>query len=130
LGHRVYHFDAAVYTADLGVDRPDDAAHLARLGQKSSRSCPRGTRRSARALSFFIIALPSIGGYLLGSGVLFALVYVTWPQHYQNVLNEPPAGYRPTGERYVNPGSPDPVSVWHDGITRVYVRDRPVASHP
>jgi len=82
------------------------------------------------ALSFFIIALPSIGGYLLGSGVLFALVYVTWPQRYQNVLNEPPAGYRPTGERYVNPGSPDPVSVWHDGITRVYVRDRPVASHP
>ncbi len=74
--------------------------------------------------AFFAIHLPSIGGYLLGAGILFALMYLTWPRRYQNVLESPPDGYTATGEVYTNPGDSDPISVWNKGIRRVYVRHR------
>lgn len=82
------------------------------------------------ALAFFLIRLPAIGGYLLGAGLVFAIMVGTWPRRYRAVLEAPPAGYTATGELYVNPGDPAAVSVWHRGIHRVYVRRPAVGGQP
>lgn len=74
------------------------------------------------SIPWFFMHLPSIGGYLLGAGILFAVMYLTWPARYAKVLDAPPPGYQPTGEVYVNPGADAPVSVYFQGIRRLYVR--------
>lgn len=77
----------------------------------------------AGSLAFFAVGIPSIGGYLLGSGILFELATIGWRRRYQVVESEPPAGFTPTGEVYANPGDSKPVTVWQRGIQRVYVTD-------
>ncbi|MCL4352177.1 MAG: hypothetical protein M1318_05970 [Firmicutes bacterium] len=76
-------------------------------------------------LIFFAIQLPSIGGYLVASGLIFLAFTLGWTARYQRVLREPPDthdGWEPTGETYLNPGGDGPVAVWHKGIKRVYVK--------
>ncbi|MCY0880442.1 MAG: hypothetical protein OWS74_00450 [Firmicutes bacterium] len=72
-------------------------------------------------LIFFGVNVPSVGYYLIGSGLIFLLSTWGWKKRYENVLEAPPEGFSPTGEIYINPGSTGPVEVWHKGIRRVYV---------
>ncbi len=77
-------------------------------------------------LIFLAIGVPSISYYLIPAGIIFLAFTVNWKARYENVLDEPPKGYEPTGEVYPNPGG-QPVEVWHLGIRRVYVRHKNVA---
>ncbi|WP_053958908.1 hypothetical protein [Sulfobacillus thermosulfidooxidans] len=72
---------------------------------------------------FFAIGVPQIGYYLVPVGIVFLAFTIGWKARYERVLDDPPPGYEPTGEVYVNPGGP-PVEVWHSGIRRVYVRHK------
>lgn len=76
----------------------------------------------AGGLIFFALGIAAIGGYLVAAGVVFWVFTLNWHQRYQAVLDEPPAGFEPTGEVYPNPGSAHAVAVWHRGIRRVYVK--------
>lgn len=84
-----------------------------------------GTVAVLGGLAFFIAHLPTIGYYLVGSGIIFWAFSWSWNARYQNVRAEPPNtadGWEPTGETYLNPGGQGPVEVWHKGIKRIYVR--------
>ncbi len=74
------------------------------------------------AIIFFIMHIPEIAWYLLGSGVIFEVATLGWHQRYTHVLDAPPEGYIPTGEAYSNPGAANPVTVWQKGIHRIYVK--------
>ncbi len=74
------------------------------------------------ALIFFVLKLPEIGGYLLGAGIVFEVVTIGWKQRFEVIHEKPPSGFFPTGEVYPNPGASHPVSVWYQGIRRVYVQ--------
>lgn len=88
-----------------------------------------GTVAILGGVAFFIAHLPTIGSYLVGSGIVFWLFTVSWKARYQRVLSQPPDGWEPTGETYLNPGGAGPVAVWHKGIRRVYVRIPEQISH-
>lgn len=81
-----------------------------------------GTLAVLGAFAFLIAGLHAIFIYLLLSGVVFWIFSLRWPRRYQNVLDEPPEGFRPTGEVYTNPGADEPVAVYFKGIRRVYVK--------
>jgi len=71
---------------------------------------------------FFIMGIHSIAIYLGAAGVAFWISSMGWHARYQNVLDVPPGGYRPTGEIYTNPGASSAVAVYFKGIRRVYVK--------
>lgn len=81
-----------------------------------------GTLSGIGAAIFLAIGLPLIALYLALAGAAFWGFSLGWKARHERVLDEPPPGWRPTGERYPNPGGPDPVEVWFSGIRRVYVR--------
>lgn len=99
------------------------------LGQRPGRTLVRisGSVSMLGSIPFFIMGIPSIGGYLLGAGVLFWLFTWGWDKRYQAVLTEVPADFEPTGEIYSNPGGMGPVTVWRHGIRRVY-RQEPLGA--
>jgi hypothetical protein len=76
-------------------------------------------------LIFWVIGVPSISYYLVPAGIVFLLFTINWKARYENILDEAPKGYEPTGEVYTNPGG-YPVEVWYSGIRRVYVRHKKV----
>ncbi len=83
-----------------------------------------GTVAILGGLAFFIAQLPTIGYYLVGSGLIFWAFTWSWKSRYQRVQAESPdptEGWEPTGETYLNPGGQGPVAVWHKGIKRIYV---------
>lgn len=75
----------------------------------------------AGGIGFLIAHIPSIGGYLIASGLVFAATGWRWTARFSHVEDNPPEGYEPTGEVYPNPGGLSPVYVWHNGIRRIYV---------
>ena len=81
-----------------------------------------GTLAILGAAAFLVAGLRTIAIYLLLSGVAFWLSGLNGRQRYENVLDAPPEGFRPTGEVYDNPGGSGPVAVYFKGISRVYVR--------
>lgn len=75
----------------------------------------------AGGIAFLVAHIPSIGGYLIGSGVVFFITGWGWRSQFARVAESPPEGWEPTGEEYPNPGGLSPVWVWHHGRRRLYV---------
>ena len=81
-----------------------------------------GTLALLGGLGFLLVGLRLIALYLALAGVAFWIASLGWHQRYENVLDAPPEGYRPTGEVYPNPEGSERVAVYFKGIRRVYVR--------
>ncbi len=81
-----------------------------------------GTLAILGAVAFLIAGLHLIALYLFLSGVAFWISSLRWTRRYENVVDSPPEGYRPTGEVYANPGGDGPVAVYFKGIRRIYVK--------
>ena len=74
------------------------------------------------AMIFLFMGIHAIAIYLFLAGAAFWISSLNWQRRYDNVLESPPAGFRPTGEVYINPGSDSAVAVYFKGIRRVYVK--------
>jgi len=109
-----------------GEGAPMDTSSVAHSGKTLVQVM--GGVSLAGGIGFVLGHVPSIGWYLIGSGVVLLAATVGWMTRYLYVRQEPPEGYAPTGELYLNPGGPSPVAVWFKGIRREYVAapDTPV----
>lgn len=83
-----------------------------------------GTLSLAGGVAFLIVGIRAIAIYLFMAGFALWLSSLRWGQRYQNIVDAPPEGYRPTGEIYSNPGGEGPVAVYFNGIRRIYVKAR------
>lgn len=81
-----------------------------------------GTVSLIGAVIFIFVGIPSISVYLALAGIVFWGFSLGWKRRYENVLESPPDGFRPTGEVYANAGGEGSVAVYFKGIRRVYVR--------
>jgi hypothetical protein len=81
-----------------------------------------GTLAILGAVAFLIAGLHLIALYLFLSGAAFWISSLRWTRRYENVVDSPPEGFRPTGEVYANPGGDGPVAVYFKGIRRIYVK--------
>lgn len=74
-------------------------------------------------LFFFALNLPGLAYFLWIVGLVLELFTLGWQQRFSRVLDEPPDGFAPSGERYPNPGGRGPVAIWYSGRKRVYVAE-------
>lgn len=82
-----------------------------------------GTLSLLGAVIFFFVGIPTITVYLALAGIAFWVFSWSWTRRYENVLDEPPEGFQPTGEIFNNPGGESSeVAVYFRGIQRVYVK--------
>lgn len=81
-----------------------------------------GTLSLLGGIGFLAAGLKLIALYLGAAGVAFWIASFGWQKRYQNVLDTPPEGYKPTGEVYPNPPGSEKVAVYFKGIRRVYVK--------
>ncbi len=82
-----------------------------------------GTLSLLGAVIFVFVGVPTIAVYLALAGIAFWVFSRSWTRRYENVLDEPPEGFQPTGEIFSNPGADSSkVAVYFRGIQRVYVK--------
>ncbi|WP_157216060.1 hypothetical protein [Flavisphingomonas formosensis] len=84
----------------------------------------------AAVLLAFVAILCAMGSPLYGLLIMLAavtLLLVYERRRYKPLADRPPSGWRPTGERFVDPETNQPVEVWNDPVTgeRSYVVKEP-----
>ncbi len=112
----------------LGAVDPQDTSTVTHSGKTLVQVL--GGVSVAGGLGFLAGHIPSIGWYLIGAGLVLVASTVGWATRYLRVQDVPPEGYQPTGEVYLNPGGPSPVSVWFRGIHRVFAAGPPHDGDP